>query len=813
MAIHLNILPASGSINFGNVLDGQSQTQNITLTALNTNTGVAIGTISGSTSPFSVSPSSFNLEPGETQVIVVTFAPVTVASFSDTLTISGNGDFSGTHINLSGNGIAATYYTSVDPASRNFGSVAIGLTKVQIFTFTADAGNSGSMNVTIDVSGIAAPFSITAGTLSFSLAPGASASLTVQYAPTAAGSFSGTLGISSSTAGAVFNTSTIPLSTTSFINSYSLPDTITAAGLMKTKLYVDPTLPPLTIPSGAWIHSIGKIKESVDVNPTEVDVQNVDIEVVEDYSVYPEGFWNKVINGYPTKNVVSSGTFAEPQIPASSPPASRTIVRTSGSFIDDGWKTNMTGNLIQAGANNGLGFTVWSVTDLVLTTFETFSVVTATSCTLINNMPCDVQLMFTLMNGSNEEYLFRGSIYKGETTALEYFRDGVNSVKGMKIQFSSMLPASQSIAVSQIDAVSLPTTNVTSESNFAWMATFGDLFKTMLSLAYGSNTAFINNSSDMLFASALSSPTFKQFTDLYFTAFQGYIDGGSGIHFNYGFLQSYAIDVGVLGAQNQESWNSRFATCKDLLQYLCLMFGVVPSYSFGNEDGYIDADPANNLHRITLNSRGQNTQVTMAGDIKSKGSEYLSASPAKTSQVRFGQTATGYTANFAAFFNGIFYANQNGVTPAQVLPSNAKFDIDSTVDFVGLDASTEIGRLQLFTSAVYPISGLGSYAVDSVKWWNYLSKQYDPSVTTDFFTAITKYYYYRFSLDRLQITRTYNSIKATIGGLTSQLNLKTLVGHTITDLSNDVIKSNLYYATDVEKDVMASEATVMWVAQ
>ena len=164
MAIHLNILPASGSINFGNVLDGQSQTQNITLTALNTNTGVAIGTISGSASPFSVSPSSFNLEPGETQVIVVTFAPVTVASFSDTLTISGNGDFSGAHINLSGNGIAATYYTSVDPASRNFGSVAIGLTKVQIFTFTADAGNSGSMNVTIDVSGIAAPFSITAGT-------------------------------------------------------------------------------------------------------------------------------------------------------------------------------------------------------------------------------------------------------------------------------------------------------------------------------------------------------------------------------------------------------------------------------------------------------------------------------------------------------------------------------------------------------------------------------------------------------------------------------------------------------------------------
>ena len=81
-----------------------------------------------------------------------------------------------------------------------------------------------------------------------------------------------------------------------------------------------------------------------------------------------------------------------------------------------------------------------------------------------------------------------------------------------------------------------------------------------------------------------------------------------------------SFDVGVLGAQNQESWNSRFATCKDLLQYLCLMFGVVPSYSFGNEDGYIDADPANNLHRITLNSRGQNTQVTMAGDIKSKGS-------------------------------------------------------------------------------------------------------------------------------------------------------------------------------------------------
>ena len=84
-----------------------------------------------------------------------------------------------------------------------------------------------------------------------------------------------------------------------------------------------------------------------------------------------------------------------------------------------------------------------------------------------------------------------------------------------------------------------------------------------------------------------------------------------------------------------------------------------------------------------------------------------------------------------------------------------------------------------------------------------------------FYEVLTNYYYYRFSNSRIQYTRTYSSIKATPagGGVSSQLNLKLLVGHIITDIVNGVSTDRLFYATSISKDVKKNEAIVIWVAQ
>jgi hypothetical protein len=96
--------------------------------------------------------------------------------------------------------------------------------------------------------------------------------------------------------------------------AYTLPNIANlAAGTIKTYLYVNDSLPALTIPSNVKITKFGNITERLDVNPAVLDIENVEIEATEDYATYEEGFWFKVIMGYPTLDVemmflLNSGT-------------------------------------------------------------------------------------------------------------------------------------------------------------------------------------------------------------------------------------------------------------------------------------------------------------------------------------------------------------------------------------------------------------------------------------------------------------------------------------------------------------------------
>jgi len=80
------------------------------------------------------------------------------------------------------------------PAGVFFGKVGIGVAPA---TITFDVGNAGIGTLNGSVGTLSAPFSLTSGAGAFTLAPGRSHPVTVQFTPTAAGSAPASLAITS----------------------------------------------------------------------------------------------------------------------------------------------------------------------------------------------------------------------------------------------------------------------------------------------------------------------------------------------------------------------------------------------------------------------------------------------------------------------------------------------------------------------------------------------------------------------------------------------------------------------------------------
>ncbi len=136
---------------------------------------------------------------------------------------------------------------AVSPASVSFGTVAVGATATQTVTVT----NTGALSASFTASVSGSAFALT-GATGATLAPSASATLTVRYAPTAAGASTGALAISHS-AGGTPTPITVPLSGTGQSSTgpavpVSLP---TATARVGTPVVLPVTLG--TLPSGATV--------------------------------------------------------------------------------------------------------------------------------------------------------------------------------------------------------------------------------------------------------------------------------------------------------------------------------------------------------------------------------------------------------------------------------------------------------------------------------------------------------------------------------------------------------------------------------
>jgi hypothetical protein len=131
------------------------------------------------------------LFPGSNCTVNVTFAPSVAGAAAGTLTISDDSGNAGAvqTVTLSGTGTAPV--ASVSPASLGFSAQVEGATSTAKTVMVLNSG-TGPLQVSSVTS--SAPFS-QANTCSASLAPGASCTISVTFAPTAIGSFTGTLTI------------------------------------------------------------------------------------------------------------------------------------------------------------------------------------------------------------------------------------------------------------------------------------------------------------------------------------------------------------------------------------------------------------------------------------------------------------------------------------------------------------------------------------------------------------------------------------------------------------------------------------------
>jgi len=197
VAATMALSASPASLAFGNVLVNQSSTLTTTLT----NTGNQSVTISGASIPgpaFSIvaQPSyPYVLAPNGAVQYTVKYAPTAMEIDGGTLTVMSNATNSPTGVPLSGTGVAATMTLSPNTANVALGNVTVN----QSSTLTTTVTNTGTAVVTISAASIVGTaFSIVAQpAYPYALAPNAAAQYTVKFAPTAVGTASGSLTVTS----------------------------------------------------------------------------------------------------------------------------------------------------------------------------------------------------------------------------------------------------------------------------------------------------------------------------------------------------------------------------------------------------------------------------------------------------------------------------------------------------------------------------------------------------------------------------------------------------------------------------------------
>ncbi len=191
---------APTALAFGNqAVDTTSAAKTVTITSSgNADLHISALSISGS-SAFAVAGQSCTanpLAPGTSCTVSVTFTPAAAAGYSGSLVIGDDAAGAPHSVSLTGTGTAPA--ASVTPTSISFGTQAVGTTSASRTVTVTSTGSAPLTMSTVSLAGAqAAAFRIvTNGCAGKVLAPGASCTVDVAFAPSASGSAAATLQIS-----------------------------------------------------------------------------------------------------------------------------------------------------------------------------------------------------------------------------------------------------------------------------------------------------------------------------------------------------------------------------------------------------------------------------------------------------------------------------------------------------------------------------------------------------------------------------------------------------------------------------------------
>ena len=182
------------NVSFGSVSVGSTSTQSVTLT----NSGSASVTVSQATvsgTAFTVTKGTplSSIAPGQSATLQIQFAPSSSGNLTGSFTVASDATNSPTTVSLAGTG-GATSQLTASPGSLSFGNVNVGVSPSLGITLT-NSGNSNVMISSVNTSG--AGYSASGVGSSATLTPGQTATLNVTFAPTAAGSVTGSVSVAS----------------------------------------------------------------------------------------------------------------------------------------------------------------------------------------------------------------------------------------------------------------------------------------------------------------------------------------------------------------------------------------------------------------------------------------------------------------------------------------------------------------------------------------------------------------------------------------------------------------------------------------
>ncbi|MGC2537728.1 MAG: choice-of-anchor D domain-containing protein, partial [Candidatus Sulfotelmatobacter sp.] len=182
------------SLSLGNVQVGTNQTQTETLTnSGGANLTISQATVTGTGFSYTGLGLPLTLAPNQSTTFGVAFAPTSAGMSNGSLSITTSGSSTSFAIALSGTGVTPATL-SATPASLTFTNVQVGQSSTQ----TETVQNTGASNAQISqVAASGTGFSISGITTPVTLTPGQSASFSLTFAPQSAGSFSGSVPITS----------------------------------------------------------------------------------------------------------------------------------------------------------------------------------------------------------------------------------------------------------------------------------------------------------------------------------------------------------------------------------------------------------------------------------------------------------------------------------------------------------------------------------------------------------------------------------------------------------------------------------------